>query len=375
MPVYFYFSLPVFTILLKESGDSSTTSAATPNDGPAKVNRDASKFHRGVLDFSSGSEEDEEERGVKRKASDYSAVDGTRGGNAATGPGQMSLLQHGFSRLLQAVKGKPESGEGDSSPDVEEITSDEETNDQGNSGKKDSTSSGTSKSSSTGNGEVCLPKFGTRMRENGDGGRQERISLLKETDDGVRKGLVQKGWTCKKIIVDEESDENSSPDRKKRSKLKTIVPKVHRFKGYSDESEDLDIDAVTCPKKDMLSSHNRGGRVGHNRKRQSASVRDKARSKHTEEIETFTSSEDEHTPVKKGRPTGCHFTTPQTDRSRAETTDRTSTEKQAGSSKAVSFTNLKSQTSPASKGSIGTIDSVLGQIQCLFFTLLYAKEF
>lgn len=52
------------TARVSESGDSSTTSAATPNDGPAKVNRDASKIHRGVLDFSSGSEEDEEERGV-----------------------------------------------------------------------------------------------------------------------------------------------------------------------------------------------------------------------------------------------------------------------------------------------------------------------
>ncbi|KAM7391442.1 hypothetical protein PAMP_022131 [Pampus punctatissimus] len=344
------------TTRVSEPGNSSTTNATSLNNGSVKENRDASKIPRGVLDFSSGSEEDEVELGVKRKASDLSAMDGTRGGNAATGSGRMTLLQHGFSRLLQAVKGK--SGEGDSSSDVEEITSDEDTKDQENSGKTDSTSSGTNKTSNTGTGVVCLPQLG-RVGENGECGRQERISLLK---DNVRTGLVQKSGTCKKIIMDEDSDENSSPDRKKQNKLKTIVPKMHQFKGYSDESEDLDIDAMTCPKMDFLR------RVDHNRKRQSVSVRDKARSRHTEDIETFTSSEDEHTPVKKGRSKGSHFTTPQTNRSRSATTASASTEKQAGKSKAVSFTNLKSQTSPASKGKDETIDSVLGGVQEVVYT-------
>ncbi|XP_053181781.1 DNA excision repair protein ERCC-6-like 2 isoform X1 [Scomber japonicus] len=350
-----------------DPGDSSTTNAITLSDQRAKENRDASKFPRGVLDFSSGSEEEKEEQGVKRKASD-SAVDSTSGGNAVTGPGRMTLLQHGFSRLLQAVKEKAELGEGDSSPDVEEISSEEDTKDQGNSGKKDSTSSGTNKCSSTAIGIVSLPKLGTRVGENRDGGRQERISLLKQTDDAVGKGVVQKGWAHKKIIVDKESDENSSPDRKTCNKLKNIVPKVHQFKGYSDESEDLDIDEMTCPKKDALSSHSRGGRVGYNRKRLSCGVRDKARSTHTEDIETFTSSEDEHTPVKKERSKGCHFTTPKTDRPRAAETDRTDIEKQTGASKAVSFTYLKSQRSPASKGEGGTIDSVLGGVQEVVYT-------
>ncbi|KAM7416043.1 hypothetical protein PAMA_018221 [Pampus argenteus] len=256
------------TTRVSEAGYSSTTNATLLNDGSVKENRDASNIPRGVLDFSS----EEEELGVKRKASDLSAMDGTRGGNAATGPGRMTLLQHGFSRLLQSVKGK--SGEEDSSPDVEEITSDEDTKDQGNSGKKDSTYPGTNNSSNTGNGVVCLPKLGTRVGENKECERQERISHLK---DNVRKGLVQKGWTCKKIIMDEDSDESSSPDRKKQNKNnsnKTIVPKMHQFKGYSDESEDLDIDAMACSKMNFLR------RVDHNKKRQSASVRDKARSKH-----------------------------------------------------------------------------------------------
>uniref|UniRef100_A0A8C4FDV7 Excision repair cross-complementation group 6-like 2 n=1 Tax=Dicentrarchus labrax TaxID=13489 RepID=A0A8C4FDV7_DICLA len=354
---------------------SRTTDGHVMSDEPAKQNRDASKVPRGVLDFSSASEEDEEEQGFKRKVSNPSAVDSNRGGNAATGPGRMSLLQHGFSRLLERFKGKTELGGEDSSPGVEESLSEEDVEDQ----KREGSSSGICKSSNTGNGAVCLPKLGTKTwdissssdrdeRENGVGGRQERVSLMKQHDDAVRKRQDLKGGTNNTITVDEESDENSSPDKKKLNKLKTTVARVRRFEDYSDESEDLDIEAMTGPKKDALNSHNTGrdrgrGRLDHNRKRQSASVRDKARSKYSEDIETFTSSEDEHTPVKKGRSKGCNLSSPQTERSRVElpksgqratTADRT--ERQAGVPKAVSFTSLKNPTSPASKGKGGSID-------------------
>lgn len=358
----------LYVIILKEPRESSTTNAIKLNDQPAKQNKDASKFPRGVLDFSSGSEEDVEEHSVKKKASDCSAVGGTKTGNAVSGPDRITLLQHGFSRLLQAVNKNTESGKGDSSPDVEEITSEEDTKDQVNSEKKDSTSSGTIKCSNRANGAVCLPKLGTRVEENG--GRQERISLLKQTGDAVTKGLVQNDWACKKVIMDKESDENSSPDRQTCNKPKIIVPKVQQFNHYSDESEDLDIDTMTCHKKGTFSSHSRGGRVGFNRKRLSASERDKARSKQTEDIETFTSSEDEHTPVKKERSKECNFWTSQTDRPRASETDKTRIEKQTRASKTVSFTHLTHQRSPASKRDGGTIDSVLGKIHCLFFTHL-----
>lgn len=379
-----YFSLAVSTVLFKEPGDSPPRNGPVPNDEPAKDNRNASKVPRGVLDFSSGSEEDEEEQGFKRKVSKPSAVDGNRDVNAATGSGRMSLLQHGFSRLLERVKEKPELAEGDSSPGLESPP-EEDAEDH----KIESTSSGICKSSNIGNGAVCLPKLKTTTwdissredGENGDAGRQDRVSLLKQSNDALRKRKGLKGWTDKKITVDEESDENSSPDTKKPNKLKTPVLKVSRFESYSDESEDLDIEAKTWPKRDTFKSHGRGGargreRLDNNRKRESVSVRRKARSKYTEDIDT-SSSEDEHTPVKKGRSTGCHFTSPQTERSRDElpkddqraaTTDRT--ERQAGMCKAFSFTSLKSQTSPASKEKDGTIDSVLGQIQYLF---LYAK--
>ncbi|XP_034397604.1 DNA excision repair protein ERCC-6-like 2 isoform X2 [Cyclopterus lumpus] len=372
------------TKAVSEPADSPATDGPVPNNESAKEKGSASKVSRGVLDFSSGSEEDEDEQGLKRKASSPSAIDGNTSGNAVTGPGRMSLLQHGFSRLLERVKGKPELAEGDSSDTVDESPFEEDAEDQ----KMEATSSGITKNSNTRNGPVCFPKFGPKTwdfssgsdREDGDNGdkkTQERFPLLKKSDDAVRKRQDLKGRANKKTPVDEESDEKASSNKKKPNKVKTPVPKVRCFEGYSDESDDLDIEAKTWPRRDTLNSHGPRGRerLDRNRKRQSAGVRDNARSKYTEDIETFTSSEDEHTPVKKGRSTGCHFTSPQMERSRVElakdgrrasTTNRT--EREAAAPKAVSFTNLKSQTSPASKGKDRTIDSVLGGVHEVVYT-------
>lgn len=334
---------------------------------------------RGLLDFSSGSEEDEEMQGLKRKATNPNAVDGKRDGIAATGPSRMSLLQHGFSRFLERVKGNPELGDGDS-PGVDESLSDTDAKDQGNIGKSESTSSGIYKSSKMENGAVCPPKLRTKTwdfssgsdrEDEGSGheGSHKRVSLLKESGEAVKKRQDLKGYTSKKTIVDEESDEKSSSD-KKPDRLKTTVPTVHCFDRYSDESEDFDLEKSTQPKNDALNAHGSGqdsgrGRLDCTRKRQKSSVRNKARS---EDIETFTSSEDEHIPLKKRQSLECHVTSAQMERSRVDmpkhrqraTTDRTKRHK------AVSFTSLKNQTSPASKGEDGTIDSVLGQIQVLF---------
>ncbi|XP_068559957.1 DNA excision repair protein ERCC-6-like 2 isoform X2 [Cebidichthys violaceus] len=355
------------TKAVSRPGDSPPTDGPVPDKEPAKEKRgaEASKVPRGVLDFSSGSEEDDDEQGIKRKASSPSAVDGNMG--AAAGPGRMSLHQHGFSRLLERVKGKPEVAEGDSSPGVDESPSEEDAEDQ----KMESASSGICKNSSTRNGAICLPKLGPKRwdissgsdredGENGDRGRQERVPRIKQSVDAVRKRRALKGWTNKKTTVDGESDENSSSDKKKPNELKTPVPKARRFEGYSDESDDLDIEAKTWPRRDPLNSHGRGGHRGtewldRSRKRQSASVRGKARSKYTEDIETFASSEDEHTPVKKGVESA-------KDKRRAAPTNRA--EREA----AVSFTNLKSQKSPASKGKDGTIDSVLGGVHEVAYT-------
>lgn len=341
-------------------------------------NRNASKVSRGVLDFSSGSEEDEEEHVLRRKASNLTAVDRNKGGNAATDPGRMSLLQHGFSKLFERMKGK-ELGDEDSSTDIEDNLSEEDAEDQ----KNEDISSNTSKSSNKGNDAGRLPKLGIKLwdsdsdeedRANGYGGKQKKVSLVKNSDDAMRK---THGLTNKKITVDDENDDNSTPDKNKPNKLKTTVPKVDLLEAYLDESEDLDIEVMTKPKRDVLDSHCKGegkgrGELGCNRKRKSSSVRNKDRLKYSEEIETFTSSEDEHNPVKKGRSAGCKFTSPQTEKSRVElpkdgpsATTADGTERRAGMSKAVRFTSLKSQTSPASKRKDGTIDIVLGEIQYL----------
>ncbi|XP_077943756.1 DNA excision repair protein ERCC-6-like 2 isoform X4 [Gasterosteus aculeatus] len=371
-----------------EPGDSVSKGCPAVNNEQAEEKRGVSKGPRGVLDFSSGSEEDEDEQGLKRKATSPGVIDGNRGGNSATGPGRMSLLQHGFSRLLQRVKGKPELAEGDSSPDVDESPSEEDSEDP----KMESTSSGICQDSNARNGAIAPHKLGLKRwenssgsdgedGENGDKGRQARNPLLKQSDDdAVRKGPAPNGWTNKKTRVPEESDENSPFDRKKLKKLKTRVPRVRRFYGHSDESEDLDMEAKTWPKTDAFNSSGTvgyGGRDGleRNRKRQTANVRDDVRSKFTEDIETYSSSEDEHTPVKKGRSARGRFASPLTDGSRVESTkderrDPTSnrTEREAGTHKAVSFTHLKSQASPASKGRNGTIDSVLGGVHEVAYT-------
>lgn len=372
----------LFAVLFKESGDYPTTDGSAPDDEPAKETREASQVPREVLDFSSGSEEDEEEQSLKRKLSKPSAVGGNRGGNVTVGPDRLSLHQHGFSELFESVKGKP-ALEGDSSPSDGESHS-EDAKDQ----KEEDTSCSTC---NAGNCVVLLPKLGTKTCDicsssdkedwkNSEEGGQKGVSQVKHSDETTRKRQYLKGWTNGKTTKDEETGENSSPDKKKPAKPRT-VPKVHLFEAYSDESEDLDVEIMTRPKKKALDSHCEGGdrrrKLYCRRKRQNTNVSDKARSKSSENIEMFTSSEDEHAPFKKGRPeTGCHFTPAQRERSRVELPgygrSASTTEIQAGMSKPFSFTSVRSLTSPASKGQDGTIDSVLGQAQ---YTFRYAQNF
>lgn len=287
-------------------------------------------------------------QGLKKKASNLKAVDGNMDGNAATGPGRMSLLQYGFSRLLERVKGNPEIGDEDS-PSAEEILSDTEAKNQGNIGKGEGTSTKLGKT-------WDLSSVSDREDE---GGAHKRVSLIKETSEVVKKRQDLKRWTSKKTIVHEENNEKSSLDIK-HYRLKTTVPTVHCFHNYSDESDDFDLERSTWGEKN---ASNRGQdsereRLDCTRKRRSAGVRHRARSIHTEDIETFTSSEDEHTTPKKG-----HFTSPQIERSRVDRPeDKMATNDRSEKHKAVSFTSVKSQTSSFSKEKDGTIDSVLGKI-------------
>ncbi|XP_074526466.1 DNA excision repair protein ERCC-6-like 2 [Halichoeres trimaculatus] len=336
-----------------------------PTDEQIKESRDVSKVPGRVLDFSSGSEMDEEERELKRKVLNPTAID-DKSGNATTSPSRMSLLHFGFSKLLERVKEQPESGEGHSSTAIEENSSEEDDEDKK---RRKGTLSGFCKSPKTGS-EV--PKMGQKswdISSNSDEtGREEdqeqkKVSLFKQGDDAARRKQDLKERTDMRATLYVKGVET-----KTHNKLKTTVSKVK----YSDESEDLDMGTVKRPKSAALNSYTKGrdqekGRLDRNRKRQSASVRDKARSKHTEDIETFTSSEDEHPPVKKGRSLKCSFKSPpQEDEQRAATS--TKMERRAETPKAVSFTNLKNQTSHESIRKEGTLDSVLGGVQEVVYT-------
>ncbi|XP_047448749.1 DNA excision repair protein ERCC-6-like 2 isoform X2 [Mugil cephalus] len=317
--------------------DASATDGPVPSNDPTKEDRGVTKVPTGVLDFSSGSEEEEEEE-EQRLRRNTGADEGSRTGGSSAAPGRMSLLQHGFSRLLERVIEKPDLSEEDSaegSP-LEEYAEDQ-------------------KGENTSNGAGGLPKLGTTNwdtfrdsdRENEKGARQDKVSLLKENDDAIRRRQSLKRCIDEKMTVNEKSDENSSPNKKKANKLR-----MHHLEGYSDESEDFDLEA----KEDASHSRDRrgdrgGGCLGRNRKRQHASVRNMLRSKYTEYIETFTSSEDE-------------CTTARTERSRVGRRAATDT-KERHVSRGVSFTSLKGQTS---KENNVTIDGVLEGVREVAYT-------
>lgn len=283
-----------------------------------------------MLDFSS--EEDE------RKASNLSTDDWNRSRNATTGPGRMSLQQHGFSKLLERVKEAP-ALEGETSPEDEGSCFEEDPEEK----KREDTST-----SSTGNVGVPL---GTETRDTScNSDRKLRDNGRQDGDTGLKRQISEI------ITVDEDCNKNSKLEKNK-VKLKTTFPKKHKFEGYSDESEDFDLEAKSWSKKDALYLHDGGergkGRTDYSKKRQSASERDKRRSKYTQDIETFSSSEEEHV-------------SPHMERSRVKLQKlgqrpvTGTTEKEALMPKAVSFTTLKSQTNLASKEKNGTIDCMLG---------------
>ncbi|KAJ0067628.1 hypothetical protein NL108_008952, partial [Boleophthalmus pectinirostris] len=95
----------------------NSTISASKNNTAKVQNKDTTKLPRGVLDFSSGSDDDE---GITKKLSDPY----TNEANTST-PGRMTLLQHGFSKLLQRIKGTPDSIEGGIS-NVDDSSSDDD---------------------------------------------------------------------------------------------------------------------------------------------------------------------------------------------------------------------------------------------------------
>uniref|UniRef100_A0A8C6PNR1 Excision repair cross-complementation group 6-like 2 n=1 Tax=Nothobranchius furzeri TaxID=105023 RepID=A0A8C6PNR1_NOTFU len=255
-------------------------------DEAAEKTRDTLEIPSYLLDFSCGSgSEDEEVQGLKRNPG---GDDDNKREGASSSPGRMGLLQLGFSKLLERVKEKPDA--------KEDSSSSEEAEDQRVEG--DSTAS--SKTSSPGNtSAVSLPKCETKNKSSDSDGKHEgNGNMFNEGEYAVRRRQGLKRGMDKQTASDDKSDENSSPDNKKAHKLKTTVPDVHLFDSYSDESDDLDFEAKMCCDKDGWNPYKRDGGRGkadHITRRHSAGVRSKAGSRYREDIETFTSSEDEQT--------------------------------------------------------------------------------
>ncbi|XP_061673844.1 DNA excision repair protein ERCC-6-like 2 isoform X2 [Syngnathoides biaculeatus] len=278
------------------AGDASKESMCTP------------KIPKGLLDFSSGSDDDN----VERERVNPSGAVGTRTTDSSVGPRPVSLLQHGFATVLQRLQAMPESSEGDS-------TSGGEGHDEGESQE---TNSSSSEGSNTQNN--VRPKLGRNMLQHGK---------TKPGDTSRRKNLEAN---------DKESD---------RSIKNPMLPKSHRFDHDSEESDDLDIEMLQRAKGDALNSRRRAickrqGRRGH------VGKRDMVRGTiFTEDIETFT-SEDGNT----GSSDLAKARVPKNGQGSRMSTRR---------GEDASFTHLKSQTSPASKG---TIDTVLGGVQEAVYT-------
>lgn len=275
---------------------SASKHPAAPAD-----NRDGTKVNRGVLDFSSGSEEDED--GVTKKLADPNTTDGT-----TSTSGRMTLLQHGFSRLLQRVKGTPDSADGGSS-NVDESSSEEEED--------------TSKSS------PAVANF-TAVKDSAKLNNQLKILSDSDSDEG---------------------DASKTVENSKTKTRKSFVRRPNIFNSYSDESDDLDIEVMTRNKANVM-PRKRTGTAGEKKRLNSV----KSKVKFTENIEVFTSSEEERNSRKLG-PKGCIFSSTTKE---GVTSNKQETPKKKDRNPQTHFL------SPLSKN--GTIDCVLGGVQGVAYT-------
>ncbi|XP_051924442.1 DNA excision repair protein ERCC-6-like 2 isoform X1 [Hippocampus zosterae] len=270
-----------------EAGDASKESSG------------ASKIPRGLQDFSSGSDDDvEAERGSP------SGGRGTRSMDSSTRLGPTSLLQQDFAILLQRLQAMPESGDGDSSSGGE------------------GTSTLVSKSFNIGNN--VYPEQG-------------KITILNgSTKQGPKLGRTNL----------ETSDKESA-----RSSKNPLLSKSHRFEQYSDESDDFDIETLTRSKGDTLNPHQKTGRKQQGRRVHSRRRNTSRGAMFTEDIETFTTSEDENTKC--------------ADKTKAGLKDGQGSGTSSGRHESSPFTHVERQTSTASTE---TIDTILGGVREVAYT-------
>lgn len=291
-----------------------------PGEGAAKQAGDGLQVSGGVLDFSSGSEDDEDGRAVKRKMVTPGAADSSSssGGNVASGPGRMSLLQHGFSKLLETVKRKAEGGDRESSSDVGGNPSGDESVDEQ---REDAPTTVCAKSSD----ESRPSKVAAKTWELSSGSETEGTGL-EEAESRMKASPPR---------------QSHDAVRRMQQKRRNPGPSRRCLENYSDESDDLDV--ATAPKNDKVGDK-RGARSGSGRAGRGGGTAHRAhKSRYSEDIEMFTSSEDERAPAKRARPAGRRFTSPQNPVALEE----------------PARTGPKAPTSPAIRGNI---DSVLGRL-------------
>ncbi|XP_053727956.1 DNA excision repair protein ERCC-6-like 2 isoform X2 [Synchiropus splendidus] len=276
----------------EELTESSSTTATTSHGQPVKGNQEEVEV---LLDFSSGSDEDEDIL-LFKKTSLTKNADPSR--SDSSGAGRSNLLQYGFSKLLQRVKAQPDLENGDSS--------------SGEDGELD-------KKSSTG----CSRSGSCNLT--GSDATERR-------DDKVRTSMEVRPHVGGDMVTSGE-DQN-------QNKLQDVVHKPQQF-----------------PYNQLVMKNSLGDSVkkrveGINRKRQSSN--DRARSKFTELIEEFSSSEDEHLVLKKAKYR----------RDEKKVTMQKSSDRRTRTSKGVSFTSEAHETSSKN----GHIDSVLGGVQEVAYT-------
>uniref|UniRef100_A0AAY5L448 Excision repair cross-complementation group 6-like 2 n=1 Tax=Esox lucius TaxID=8010 RepID=A0AAY5L448_ESOLU len=342
-----------------ETGKVSTKDPCEPSNGGVISGVGASATSRGpprrILDFSS---EEDDEGGCKRKVEPA---------NTSAPPGRLSLLQHGFSRLLQ--RSGVRAGSGESSQSEGEGGGSEEDGFEGTSaigtGSKGSSTAGSGRRQTPG-----LTSNGGRPRdgdwdtssgsegqekmkgERGDGQRERNRMPVALSEDGEDVGRVRTNIKRAKRGAEADADEDSPSSEGNSSPIaKSVVPRRHQDLFDSDESEDIDMDIERLLKPKALKRSpgqlrrrvkGMDARLASNRP-----VDPNMRDRHTEDIETFTSSDENHMPVKRGR----SLLTPQTD----------------------TLTRLKSQkanrTIPSAKERLGgTIDTFLGGVQEVAYT-------
>ena len=192
-------------------------------------------------------------------------------------------------------------------------------------------------------------------REDGGSGRIERSakarapgSLSEESDDlgGKTGGPSGPKPGMKRVRL-------SSSGRDALAEAKTTVPRMQPIEFHSDESEDL----------------------GSETRKEPVLQNEATRARHTEDIETFTSSDEEPSPVKRRRSSACPVSSPWKNKPRAHRQAHTPRadrrEDSPGPSRrtarpSVSFTSLRHKDdhhpTPGGQGAPdGTIDHVLGK--------------